>query len=150
MMYKTHAAFGFLIGLLLMNYFNVNKYVFLSMVVLGSIFVDIDEDNSYIGRKTRPVSNVIERVFGHRGIFHSLLIAGLIFIGFSYFGYLKFGIGFLVGYVSHLAADALTIEGVRIFYPFSSKSIHGLVRTNGVFEKIFFILVLVAIGYVLI
>lgn len=147
MMYKTHAAFGLLAGLIAMNYVDVNKYAFLAAVIFGSLFVDIDEDNSYIGRKAGFLSSVIEFLFGHRGIFHSLLMALLMFLGFYYFGYFGLGIGFLIGYVSHLIADALTLEGVRIFYPFSRYAIRGFIRTSGLLEKLFFILILLAIGY---
>ena len=150
MMYKTHAAFGFLIGLLTMGYFNVNKYVFLGTVVFGSLFVDIDENESYIGRRIKPLSSAIEFLFKHRGIFHSIFMALLIFLGFWQFGYIQYGYGFFVGYLSHLIADGLTVEGVRIFYPLSRLTVRGFARTNGIFEKIFFALVLVAIGYKLI
>ena len=104
MMYKTHAAFGFLIGLLTMGYFNVNKYVFLGTVVFGSLFVDIDENESYIGRRIKPLSSAIEFLFKHRGIFHSIFMALLIFLGFWQFGYIQYGYGFFVGYLSHLIA----------------------------------------------
>lgn len=149
MMYKTHAAFGILAGLLTVSYFDVNKYLFFGAVVLGSLFVDLDEDNSYIGRKAGVLSSVIEFLFGHRGIFHSLLAALLMFLGFYYFGYIGLGIGFLVGYISHLMADALTLEGVRMFYPFSKYTARGFIKTGSLLEKIFFIIILLAIGYMI-
>lgn len=149
MMYKTHAAFGFLFGLLAASYVNINKYAFLAAVIFGSLFVDIDEDNSYIGRKAGFLSSVIEFLFGHRGIFHSLLMALLMFLGFYYFGYFELGLGFLVGYISHLMADALTLEGVRMFYPFSKYTARGFIKTGSLLEKIFFIIILLAIGYMI-
>ena len=147
MMYKTHAAFGFLAGLLAMNYFNVNRYIFLSMAVFGSLFVDIDDAGSYFGNKIRPVSSMIKFLFKHRGVFHSVFMALLIFTGFWYFGMIGYGYGFFIGYLSHLVADGLTLDGVRIFYPFSKFAVRGFFRTGGIFESIFFALVLVAIGY---
>ena len=112
--------------------------------------VDIDENESYIGRRIKPLSSAIEFLFKHRGIFHSIFMALLIFLGFWQFGYIQYGYGFFVGYLSHLIADGLTVEGVRIFYPLSRLTVRGFARTNGIFEKIFFALVLVAIGYKLI
>ncbi|MBS3095761.1 metal-dependent hydrolase [Candidatus Woesearchaeota archaeon] len=147
MMYKTHMAFGVLLGLIAMEYFDVNKYMFIGAAVFGSLFVDVDEASSYMGKRTWPVSNMVELFFGHRGIFHSIWMAGLIFLGFYLFGLLNIGIGFLIGYGSHLIADMMTVEGVRIFYPLSKFSIRGFARTDGIFEKIFFTLVLLAIGY---
>lgn len=147
MMYKTHMAFGMLAGLIVLDYLNTNKYIFIAAVLFGSIFVDIDEDSSYIGKRMGFVSSAIEFLFGHRGIFHSLLLASLLFLGFVVFNHVVLGIGFLAGYMSHLIADALTVSGVRIFYPFSNYSVKGFIRTDGFLEKIFFILVLFAIGY---
>jgi len=147
MMYRTHLAFGLLAGLIAINYFNTNKYIFIAAVLFGSIFADIDESGSYIGKRTGFLSWAIEFLFGHRGIFHSLLLASLLFLGFVAFGYVVLGAGFLVGYVSHLIADALTVGGVRMFYPFSKHVIRGFIRTDGLLERIFFILVLFAIVY---
>ncbi len=150
MMYKTHVAFGILLGLLAFDYFNVDKYAFFAAVIFGSIFVDIDEAGSFIGRRTWPISNMIAYIFGHRGLFHSIFLAALIFFVLYHFGYAAIAFGFLIGYLSHLAADTLTIDGVRLFYPFSRTAIRGFITTNGLMETIFFILVLFAIGYILI
>ena len=149
MMYKTHAALGLLAGLLAASYVDINKYAFLAAVIFGSLFVDIDEDNSYIGRKAGFLSSVIEFLFGHRGIFHSLLAALGIFLGVYYFGHFELGLGFLIGYASHLAADMLTVNGVKPFYPFSRYTVRGFIRTDGLLEKLFFILILLAIGYII-
>lgn len=150
MMYKTHVAVGILAGLIAMNYFDVNKYAFLGAVVFGSLFVDIDENESYIGRRTWPVSNVVELFFGHRGMIHSIWAGGLIFSVLYFFGYLSISLGFLLGYISHLAADMLTVEGVRLFYPVSKFNAKGFIRTGGLLEKFFFAGVLVVIGYVIV
>lgn len=58
-------------------------------VILGSLLPDIDEPNSYIGKKTSvsiaketkigPAS-VVKGIFGHRGFTHSLLASFLVFI----------------------------------------------------------------------
>ena len=59
-------------------------------VILGSLLPDIDEPNSYIGKKTSvsvtkggatvgPAS-IVKGLFGHRGFTHSLLAAFLVFI----------------------------------------------------------------------
>lgn len=65
-------------------------------VLVGSLLPDVDEPNSYIGRKTSVelskkqdgstkrfgVSSIIKKIFGHRGFTHSLLAAFLVFIPF--------------------------------------------------------------------
>lgn len=46
---------------------------FLGGVAIGSLFPDIDEPNSSIGRKTLLLSWFLKRIFGHRGITHRFI-----------------------------------------------------------------------------
>ena len=75
MMYYTHLAFGLLVSLLSLELFNIqNKLIFILVVILFSIFPDIDERKSKIGRKNKTISAIINFIFGHRGFFHSIYI----------------------------------------------------------------------------
>ncbi|MBJ8096487.1 metal-dependent hydrolase, partial [Bacillus cereus] len=47
-------------------------------VSFGALLPDIDEQQSWIGRKTRGVSDLLNPVIGHRGITQSLL--GLVLV----------------------------------------------------------------------
>ena len=50
MMYYTHLAFGLLVSLISINLFNIkNEILFILIVLLFSIFPDIDESKSKIG-----------------------------------------------------------------------------------------------------
>lgn len=46
---------------------------FLGGVAIGSLFPDIDEPNSSIGRKTLLLSMLLKKIFGHRGITHRFI-----------------------------------------------------------------------------
>lgn len=46
---------------------------FLGGVAIGSLFPDIDEPNSSIGRKTILLSMLLKKIFGHRGITHQFI-----------------------------------------------------------------------------
>jgi len=75
----THLFFSLLIGLLTYHFFNLNPVAFILIVLISGIFPDIDHPKSKIGRKLKILSYPINFIFGHRGLFHSLLLA----IGFS-------------------------------------------------------------------
>jgi len=54
MLTRTHFVFGVLVGLLLVGYFRVGlleKVLFFSFLVLGSVFVDIDSRKSRVGKR---------------------------------------------------------------------------------------------------
>src|SRR5690348_11252161 len=51
----------------------VKKAVFYGAVGFGALLPDIDNARSTLGRKFGPVSKTIQRLAGHRTIFHSIL-----------------------------------------------------------------------------
>src|SRR5712692_903497 len=62
----------------------VNKAVYYFSVGFGALLPDIDNARSTLGRKLGPVSKEIQRLAGHRTVFHSilgLLIGSLLAIG---------------------------------------------------------------------
>ncbi|MCH8003535.1 MAG: metal-dependent hydrolase [Nanoarchaeota archaeon] len=149
MMYYTHLAFGFLVSLLSIEFFNIqNKLIFILIVVFFSIFPDIDERKSKIGRKNKTLSTIINFIFGHRGFFHSIYIP-LIFYFIFYYINNEIGIAILVGYFSHLFMDAITKNGIRPLYPIINKKINGPIKTNSILEKILFLVIIFLISYFL-
>src|SRR5579875_743778 len=116
----------------------VNKGVYYFAVGFGSLLPDIDNARSSIGHKFGPISKEIQRLAGHRELFHSLL--GLVLGSLLAFGleqaviyllsqrglilpeqlvktsHLVF-LGVLFGCVMHIAADALTLGGVPLLWP---------------------------------
>ncbi len=145
MMYKSHLVFGIFIGIVYLLLFGVsgNKYLFLSFVGLAALFPDIDHENSKIGNKVKVLSFLIRNVFGHRGFFHSIFPAVILYFVFVYIFNLKLiGLGIAVGYISHLMSDALTVTGVNFLHPFKAK-VSGFIRTGSILEYIFFFVFLV-------
>ena len=137
MMFYSHVMFSLFVGLFLIGSF-VNKYLFLVLLVFGSLVPDLDNPYSKIGRKLRPFSNILRFFFGHRGMFHSILPAILIFAVFYYIlGMELIGIALSVGFMLHLVLDGLTREGVNYFYPLKFR-VSGFVKTGGIFEWIIF------------
>ena len=149
MRFRTHLAFSFLIGLLIINSFNIqNKTIFITMLLVASALPDIDSYKSKIGKKVKPISFLINLFFRHRGIFHSLSLLILISALISIVNH-ETAAAFFIGYLSHLVLDSLTPSGVMFFYPFSMKRTKGLIRTGSLFENILLILLLALCFYML-
>jgi inner membrane protein len=116
----------------------MSKAIYYFSVGFGALLPDIDNAQSTMGRRFGWISKEIQHIAGHRTIFHSLLglaIGSLLAIGLeqlvSYLlalrgfrlssdvvssSHLLF-IGVLFGSIMHIAADALTIGGVPLFWP---------------------------------
>ncbi len=141
-MYYTHLAFGLLVSLLLLDFLNIeNKFVFIVIVLFFSIFPDIDETKSKIGRETKVISRIINFFFGHRGFFHSIYIPLILFTVFYNFN-TEIGIAILAGYFSHLFADGITKQGIRPLNPLINKRINGFLKTNSLLEKMIFLMII--------
>lgn len=116
----------------------VNKAIYYFAVGFGALLPDIDNARSTMGHKFGIVSKEIQKVAGHRTIFHSLLglaIGSLLAIGLqqvvisvlSQHGFLfpaqlvseshLVFWGVLFGCIMHIAADALTLGGVPLLWP---------------------------------
>ncbi len=142
MMHYTHLAFGLFAALFSLEFFNIKyKLLFILVSLFFSIFPDIDEPKSKIGRKNKFFSKVTGFLFGHRGFLHTVyipIILSLIFYSFSK----EIGIGVIIGYFSHLLMDSLTKQGISPFYPLLNMKINGVFKTNSLFEKILFVMIL--------
>lgn len=90
----------------------------LGLAIAGALLPDIDHPQSWIGRRARPVSTVLARVLGHRGVTHSLVaVVGLVAL-LLWAGQRRGAVSALaIGYLSHLAADMLTPRGLRLAWP---------------------------------
>lgn len=146
-MFRTHFAFGLLVGLLSLSFFNQifigPKWLFVLLVAIASSFPDIDHPKSKISKLLFPISWVISWVASHRGIFHSIFpVIGLYFL-FDYFGLSFVGIAIAVGYLSHLVGDALTYNGIDFLYPISRFKISGPISTGGLLEAVIFVVIVI-------
>ena len=103
------------------------------LIALGSLLPDLDNTSTRIGRLLPFVSRFLERRFGHRTITHSAIVlfalsvpAFLLPSPYSVFWLCVFS-----GYASHPFLDTMTVNGVQLFYPFStSKCVFPLEVNN--------------------
>ena len=117
---------------------------------------DIDKAGSTasrsLGLPTRVLSWGIERSFGHRGGFHSLLAMVLAFLLGDLVGGLLglTGLGGLLafGWAIHLLTDAWTVHGVPLFWPLSPARVRLPPRlsTGSLMEAVVLVLTLLLLA----
>lgn len=154
MLARTHFVFGLLFGVIFLPLLKfgglVDYFIYFLFIQLGVLFPDLDHPKAKIHRKIF-VSKIIPLVVSHRGFFHSLFPPVIISSTLFYFLKEFYALPFFVGYFSHLLGDALTVQGIAFFQPFSNFKIHGLLVTGSFTEKIIFyaitILILFRIYY---
>jgi len=128
--------------------------MYLVGAIIGALFPDLDETKSFIGSRTRLISDVLNALFGHRGITHTIaavmLYAGMLAFAWLFMSadqvtlgeYLMLSVGFLLGNILHSMGDMMTKEGgIALFYPFSSRRLYMLptalrFKTNGWIENL--------------
>jgi len=109
--------------------------IYLGLAVAGSLLPDIDHPKSWVGRRTRPISTAIAATFSHRGVTHSAIaVIGLTML-LLHAGYRRGGVtALIIGYLSHLAADMLTPQGLRLAWPLRRTWGFPLCRTGSSME----------------
>ena len=170
MLRPTHERIGIMTPLMLMllgyYYFDeritlLNAILLLIFSFLGSTFPDIDQRQSTSGKRFILLSiffsfwafvarklklNNVERMMGHRGITHSLVIP--IFCYCIYFLlndslHFYYSInymvnGFFIGIATHLIIDMFNPGGIPVFAPFSYMRIRlAKIKTGSKEEKFF-------------
>jgi endonuclease YncB( thermonuclease family)/membrane-bound metal-dependent hydrolase YbcI (DUF457 family) len=112
-----------------------------------AVLPDADHPRSWLGHQLGSVSEDLNRLFGHRRFFHSLLALMLITLALGLPLWWITGrasplIAVFVGYGSHLFADMMTLGGVQLFWPsrviavFPGRDDYR-VRTGGNSERVF-------------
>ncbi len=141
MLAKTHVIFGAGSALAVSQAMHLplnSSILMVSAGVIGSLLPDIDHPTSTFGRKIWPVSLIISKVFGHRGITHSLLaVSVLVFLLVSDQHLSKTSLGLIVGYLSHLFGDFITPHGIPVFWPIKKcYRIPRPIKTGGFGESV--------------
>lgn len=145
---RTHAATGFVFGLTtgFVHYFNglfpgtVDVFINtnstalilsgITACVIGVLLPDIDIKGSKIGKKAKIVNFIVSKLFSHRGIIHTPIVAcflsQLLYLILNpnipeYATYIT--IMFFCGYLLHLFQDIFTTKnkGIMYLYPYSKR-----------------------------
>ncbi|MEM4703146.1 MAG: metal-dependent hydrolase [Candidatus Pacearchaeota archaeon] len=149
MLFRTHILFALVIFMLFVfnsSLTTINKIIFFIVFIIAAAFPDIDTPKSTIGKKTRPISNTINVLFGHRGFFQSLtfviaLVIILLLVNFPKIIVLSFA----TGYSSHLLLDMLTKTGICVFWPLKTQ-VKGPLKTGSLTET--FLFIFLSLGFI--
>ncbi|EMF0336528.1 metal-dependent hydrolase [Enterococcus faecium] len=135
MLYKNHLLVSNAISIPFMGMTNTLTVSSIVALSLGALLPDIDEPESYVGKRTRGLSDLINLIFGHRGITHSLafvLFIGLLIIPFaSKIGFVSLGVWLTVGVFLHIFEDSFSNSGVNWLLPISEKTYHLNIYSTG-------------------
>lgn len=132
-MWRTHVLFGistlWLLAPLPPEILQANMGVLAAVAALGALMPDLDASESKIKHLQIPNTQikpfmipalVVSRTDQHRGLLHSLSGLGmmaLFILPASFYTGWAIAVTFLLGYLSHLGADAATKSGIRLLYP---------------------------------
>ncbi|MDQ3812798.1 MAG: metal-dependent hydrolase [Armatimonadota bacterium] len=163
MTWSTHALLGistrWLLAPLPPELIGYDLGTLATIAALGALLPDLDASNSKIkhlkllGTRFKPFllpSYIIHRSDRHRGLLHSLLglsmVAGVAVPPIWWAGWAGWApvVALLLGYASHLLADAATKTGIAFLFP-SRKRFHALpvglrVTTDSQAEEVLFAL----------
>lgn len=146
MLFRTHLAFSFLIGLVSIDHFKIsNNILFLIVFLFFSLIPDLDDYSSKISRKLKPLAFIIKFLFKHRGFLHSIYLPFMVSLLFFIINKRLIGLAVILGYLSHLVLDSLTIAGTRPLYPIINKKIKGFIKVGSLVENIIFIILVLLI-----
>lgn len=148
MQYKTHLATSFAICLPIMATTDTLSLGTVSALALGALFPDIDEPHSWIGCRTRGISDILNTIFGHRGLTHSLFglitvfLTIMLLITLTHFKAIT-GVYFMIGYALHLVEDSFSKTGIKWLLPLSDKNFQSgmgifYYRTGRLVENLIF------------
>lgn len=147
----THLAFALAVASSI-EVFHHKNITTLPVAVAGisALLPDIDHPESLLGRKIKPISWLVNKLFGHRTITHSLDFAvGLCLVvllssNFAYWAWM-----FALGYLSHLLLDSLTFSGIKLSM-FRQKTIgFRIVKTGGIVDTAIFIACLLILSFLI-
>jgi len=149
MQYRTHFVTSLAVSLPLMTSTETLSIGSVVALGLGAVFPDIDEPHSWIGCRTRGLSDILNKIFGHRGLTHSLFGLIIVFLTITLMVTLThfkavYGLYFMIGYGLHLIEDSFSKSGIKWLLPLSKKNFQSGIgvfyyRTGSMVENLIFI-----------
>ena len=116
---------------------------FIGITTVCSLLPDMDHPSARLPRMLmwpgRALAVLIASIFGHRTLTHSVLGVGLLGAGLAFIPQFPAHCywAVILGCVTHIVGDMLTVSGVPIFWPHPRDFRIGRMRTGGQFEQLF-------------
>jgi inner membrane protein len=146
MMGRSHAASGALVGAgaaWLTNLDPLPTTGLITITAIAALLPDADHPDAtiprYFGWPGRFVAWLINAVFGHRGLTHSLIGVAALIVGMAFVPFLTAApwwipAGIVLGCLTHIAGDACTVSGVPLLWP-SERRYGPRLFTTGTFGE---------------
>ncbi|HDU1218238.1 TPA: metal-dependent hydrolase, partial [Listeria monocytogenes] len=112
MRYKTHLITTFVLATPSAYMTNNLDLLGVCGLAIGALLPDIDEPNSFIGRRIPIIPNIVKIIFGHRGMTHTLL-ATMLFVYLAIEFPNEFTKMLALGYFLHIVEDTFSVNGVQ-------------------------------------
>jgi inner membrane protein len=127
---KTHFAVGLACGLIAVITLEPSQAVaMVGAAAAGALLPDLDSPMSTLGRLL-PINPFA--ALGHRRILHSISMLIIFWLLAYYKSNELWHVYLLIGYTSHIILDAITVQGVPLWYPFPGRFKLPLqIRTGG-------------------
>jgi len=120
----THVVFSELVFLMFLTTAQISLTPLNALLVAaGALVPDLDSASTYVGKLLPFIARRVERRFGHRTFTHSLLFTAILALALLPLVALDKDpyLCLLAGCLSHMFLDTMTVTGVCLLYPFSSR-----------------------------
>jgi inner membrane protein len=127
---RSHILTGVISGAAVANAADLDpakSVAFVAITAVCALLPDLDHPGSTLSRKLwipgRAFASIIEHVFGHRQITHSVLGVGLLMAGLAFAPHLPAHCywAVILGCATHIVGDMLTVSGVPLLWPVPQK-----------------------------
>lgn len=137
---RTHMLAGGSLGALYAVQAGVGPHetiVTIGVATICALLPDIDQPQSTIGNKIPLIPTLIQNLFGHRTLTHSLTfnIPLAFFLLWVFPGFTPLLLPMFIGIMSHIVLDTMNIKGVRLLYPYKKYYRLIKIKTGGVVEN---------------
>ena len=141
MIFLTHLLFAIAAVQYLGRFFGIptsglEGVAAIAIAAAFSSLPDADLVKSKSGKLLQPFSLMFSFLFRHRGFLHGLIFAAVVYFTVRYLAGEWSAAAAALGFLSHLALDALTKEGIMPFSPLLKWKIRGPLKTGGLMEKL--------------
>lgn len=142
MLFYTHLLFTCFLVSSLRDFIPAEQAIaFLIIALFATLLPDIDNRKSVIG-KFFPLIGITA---SHRGFFHTPFATLLFWLVVRCLAGPIIGSAFLAGYLSHIALDSLSKQGIALFFPFSKRRLRGPIKVGSAAETVLAIIIAVAL-----
>jgi inner membrane protein len=123
----THALIGSCLALGVAIETHADPKTTLLLLAVGgfaAILPDIDHPRAPLRRKLGLLGNLLFGRLKHRGLTHTLIAIVAIASGSLFALPHPLGAVVVLGYVSHILSDMITVSGLPVFWPYSDQDYH--------------------------